>query len=59
MSMYYGPELLRILQAERIREAQEENGLICCREVADAEAGKSVVNRIRDLIRRSPATCSC
>jgi hypothetical protein len=62
MSMYYGPELLRILQAERIREAREANRLTCCQEIAEAGAERSVANQIRDLFRRqSPATrtCSC
>jgi hypothetical protein len=62
VSMYYGPELVRILQAERIREAQEENRLTCCLEVEQAGADRSLANQFRDLFRRQSAatrTCSC
>jgi hypothetical protein len=60
MSMYYSPELVRVLQADRIREAREANRLTCCQEIAEASAGRSVAGSIRDLFhRQSAATCPC
>ena len=32
MSMYYSPELVRLLTEERLREARQSNGIYCCME---------------------------
>jgi hypothetical protein len=59
MSLYYSPELVRLLMKERIREAREA-GMVR-RDEHDCEAGKK--RSILDLFRRQdhqvPAACSC
>ncbi len=60
MSMYYSPELAKILMAERIREAREANRLHCCQEAEGDSAGRWIGGQVRNLFsRHSPASCNC
>jgi hypothetical protein len=60
MSIYYSPELVRLLMDERIREARQSNVLNCCVEPAAQQRRASVGDTIRTLFRRqSPAACEC
>jgi len=55
MSIYYGPELVKTLMNENLREARRANRAHCCQEPA---AGPK--RSLRDLFRRqSPALCGC
>ena len=55
MSIYYSPELVKVLMNENLREARRFAEVHCC-EVPPAEPKGS----IRSFFRRgSPAACSC
>jgi hypothetical protein len=62
MSIYYSPELVRLLMAERLDEARRAGAIHCCQDpvgpVAIAPTG--IADRVRTLFRRrSPAACTC
>jgi hypothetical protein len=60
MSMYYSPELVRLLTEERLREARHSNGIYCCMEPMAEKPGPSARSLLRSIFsRQSPATCSC
>jgi hypothetical protein len=60
MSMYYNPELVRLLTEERLREARQSNGIYCCMEPMAEKPRPSVRGPFRRMFsRQSPATCSC
>ncbi len=57
MSIYYNPELVKLLMDERLREARQANVIHCCAEPEAAEDRGLVA---RYLFRRqSPAACGC
>jgi hypothetical protein len=60
MSMYYSPELVRLLMEERLRGARQSNGNYCCMEPMAEKPRFSVRGPLgRMFSRQSPATCSC
>jgi len=60
MSIYYSPELVRVLMEDRLRDARRSQVVHCCEEPADSENGTSLVESVRNLFRRqSPASCEC
>ena len=60
MSMYYSPELVRLLAEERLREARHSNSMTCCQELESARSKSTGRGPLRSMFsRRSPATCSC
>ncbi len=59
MSMYHSPGLVRVLMAERIREARQTNRLDGCQEAECDRAGRWIGDQMRHLFsRHSPATSS-
>jgi hypothetical protein len=60
MSMYYSPELVRLLAEERLREARLSNVMTCCQELGSARSKSTGRGPLRSMFsRQSPATCSC
>jgi hypothetical protein len=60
MSIYYTPELVKLLTEERLREARQSNVAHCCEELTADEPRTSPADFVRSLFRRqSPATCEC
>ena len=60
MSIYYSPELVRLLMDERIREARRSQAVNCCAEPAEREPRTSLGDAVRTLFRRqSPTACEC
>jgi hypothetical protein len=55
MSMYYSPEMVRLLMEERIREAREVHNR-CCEDFAPERPRRSLRNLFR---RETPASCHC
>jgi hypothetical protein len=60
MSIYYSPELVRLLMEERIREARQSNVVHFGQEPEAREPRTSVAEFLRTAFRRqSPASCEC
>jgi hypothetical protein len=60
MSMYYSPELVRLLTEERLREARLSNVMTCCQELKSATSkSTSRINLLSLFRRQPPATCNC
>ena len=54
MSMYYSPEIVRLLTEERLREAENARR-------SSSERGSRVLDQFRHLFARTqtPAPCAC
>jgi hypothetical protein len=60
MSMYYSPELVRLLAEERLREARNSNSMTCWQELESARSKSTGRGLLRSIFsRQSPAACSC
>jgi hypothetical protein len=60
MSIYYTPELVKLVMEERLREARQSNVAHCCEELAADEPRTSPADFVRNLFhRQSPAACEC
>lgn len=57
MSMYYSPEVVKLLMEERLREARQSNAVHCCAEFENDRPRNSILNRF--FRRPSPAACGC
>jgi hypothetical protein len=58
MSIYYNPQLVKLLNDERIREARESNSRVCCA-TSEGSAPRSSIRSLFRLRRQSPAACTC
>ena len=54
MSMYYSPEVVKVLMEERLREAQDARR-------ASSQRGSRIPSRLRRLFlpAQTPAPCAC
>jgi hypothetical protein len=60
MSIYYTPELVKLVMEERLREARQSNIAHCCEELAAEEPRTSLVDHLRGMFRNpSPTACEC
>jgi hypothetical protein len=60
MSIYYSPELVKLLMNERLHEARERNMVHCCEEIVPVQPKSSIRGAILSPFRRqSPAECGC
>ena len=57
MSIYYSPQLVKLLMDERQREARVSNALHCCAEIESDRPRNSILSLFRR--RPSPAACGC
>jgi hypothetical protein len=56
MSIYYNPEMVRLVMEDRLREARPGRRGLCCADDKPAHAPRSLRNLFR---RQSPAACTC
>ncbi|MGD0247580.1 MAG: hypothetical protein ABSB75_00860 [Candidatus Limnocylindrales bacterium] len=60
MSIYYTPELVKLVMEERLREARQSNVAHCCEELAAEEPRTSLADHLRSMFRNpSPTACEC
>jgi len=60
MSIYYSPELVKVLMDDRLRDVRREAKVHCCEALEpDAPARPARASFLNLFRRQSPAACTC